>query len=53
MQRERLAICPGTFDPVTCGHESIIRRALTLFDRVVVAVTINLKKTPLFTADGR
>lgn len=36
---ERLAICPGSFDPITKGHEDIIRRAGTLFDRVIVVVS--------------
>lgn len=50
---ERLAVCPGSFDPLTRGHEAIIRRGLRVFDRLIVAVTINLKKTPLFTAEER
>lgn len=50
---KRLAIFPGSFDPLTLGHASIIRRGLALFDEVLVAVTINLKKQPLFTVDER
>jgi len=50
---ERLAVLPGSFDPLTNGHASIIRRALRLFDRVIVAVTINVRKTPLFTVEER
>lgn len=50
---KRLAIFPGSFDPLTLGHASIIRRGLALFDQVLVAVTINLKKQPLFTVDER
>lgn len=51
--RERLAICPGSFDPLTLGHVLIMQRGLALFDRIIVAVTINLKKTPLFSAEER
>jgi pantetheine-phosphate adenylyltransferase len=50
---ERLAVVPGSFDPLTNGHVSIIRRALRLFDRVLIAVTINVRKTPLFTVEER
>ena len=50
---ERIAMCPGSFDPVTNGHLSIIQRALRLFDEVVVAVTVNERKTSLFTLDQR
>ena len=38
---ERLAICPGSFDPITKGHEEIIRRAASLFDRVIVVVKVD------------
>jgi pantetheine-phosphate adenylyltransferase len=47
------ALCPGTFDPVTNGHLDIVRRALSLFDRVVVAVVENPGKEPLFSVDER
>jgi pantetheine-phosphate adenylyltransferase len=50
---ERIALCPGSFDPVTNGHVGIIRRALRLFDRVVVAVTVNESKESLFTLEER
>lgn len=49
----RLAVCPGTFDPITNGHVGIIRRALRLFDRVSVAVTVNDRKEPFFTREER
>ena len=49
----RLALFPGTFDPLTNGHVSIIRRSLVLFDTVVVLVTRNPSKRPLFTSDER
>jgi pantetheine-phosphate adenylyltransferase len=44
-----LAIYPGTFDPITNGHVDVVRRALSLFDRVVVAVAENARKKPLFS----
>ena len=49
----RLAICPGSFDPITLGHLDIIRRAALMFDRVVVAVLVNPGKNPSFTAGER
>jgi pantetheine-phosphate adenylyltransferase len=49
----RLAVYPGSFDPVTNGHLDIIARALACFDRVVVAVADNVRKTPLFTVEER
>jgi pantetheine-phosphate adenylyltransferase len=48
-----IALCPGTFDPVTNGHVDIIQRASRCFERVVVAVLQNPVKTPLFSADER
>ena len=47
------AICPGSFDPVTLGHQDIITRASKMFDRVVVAVLVNSSKTPTFTTEER
>jgi pantetheine-phosphate adenylyltransferase len=49
------ALCPGTFDPVTCGHLDIIERAAGLFDEVVVAVALSPEKGggPLFTVEER
>lgn len=49
----KLAIYPGTFDPITNGHLDIIERSVSLFDAVVVAVTTNTSKTPLFSVDER
>ncbi|MCC6991546.1 MAG: pantetheine-phosphate adenylyltransferase [Acidobacteria bacterium] len=49
----RLAIYPGSFDPVTSGHVDIIERGARLFDRVVVAVLVNESKAPLFSAAER
>lgn len=47
------AMYPGTFDPMTRGHEQLVRRCARLFDRVVVAIAANPKKTPLFSLDER
>jgi pantetheine-phosphate adenylyltransferase len=47
------AIYPGSFDPLTNGHLSIIHRGLKLFDRLVVAVLDNPKKSPMFSVDER
>jgi pantetheine-phosphate adenylyltransferase len=47
------ALYPGTFDPLTRGHEDLVRRCVRLFDRVVVAVAANTKKAPLFTLEER
>jgi pantetheine-phosphate adenylyltransferase len=44
---------PGTFDPITRGHEDLLRRCTALFERVVVAVAASPKKTPLFSLDER
>lgn len=52
-RKKRLAIYPGTFDPVTMGHLDIIYRALEIFDRVIVAVAIHPGKQPLFSLDER
>lgn len=49
----RLAICPGSFDPMTNGHVELVRRAAALFDRVVIAVLVNDQKTPLLDAATR
>ena len=49
----RVALYPGTFDPITKGHEDLIRRAARLFDEVVVAVAGNYSKGPLFPLEER
>jgi pantetheine-phosphate adenylyltransferase len=49
----RMAVCPGSFDPLTNGHAGIIERTLRLFDRVVVAVTVNVSKRPVFSVEER
>jgi pantetheine-phosphate adenylyltransferase len=50
---ERLAIYPGSFDPLTNGHVDIILRGSRLFDRIIVAVLVNAEKRPLFTMAER
>ncbi|MBI5464620.1 MAG: pantetheine-phosphate adenylyltransferase [Ignavibacteriales bacterium] len=49
----KIAIYPGTFDPVTYGHLDILERALKLFDKVVIAIAHNSSKNPLFTEKER
>ena len=49
----KLAVYPGSFDPLTNGHVDIIERGCYIFDRVIVAVLINQAKTPLFSVDER
>ena len=48
-----VALYPGTFDPVTYGHLDVIRRAARLFDKVIMGVSVNPKKEPLFSTDDR
>ncbi len=50
---ERVALYPGSFDPITMGHVDIVRRGLVVFDRVVVAIAVNPRKTPTFTEEER
>jgi pantetheine-phosphate adenylyltransferase len=52
-RNSRIAIYPGSFDPLTNGHVDIIRRGSTLFDRIVVAILVNPDKAPLFTSAER
>ena len=49
----KIAVYPGSFDPITNGHLDIVRRVAQLFDRVIVAVAINEEKAPLFTVNER
>ena len=50
---KRHAMYPGTFDPITNGHQDLVRRAAGMFDRVVVAIAANPNKAPLFSLDQR
>lgn len=49
----KIAIYPGSFDPITSGHLNIIRRAANIFDRLVVCVMVNSAKSPMFTQQER
>jgi len=49
----RVAVYPGSFDPITRGHEDLVRRSLAFADRVVIAVAVNSAKAPLFSVDER
>ena len=49
----RIAIFPGSFDPFTIGHDSVVRRALPLFDKIIIGVGVNADKKPLFTVEKR
>ena len=53
MSRHVIAVYPGTFDPITLGHEDIVRRAAGLFDEVIIAVAMAHHKKTLFTLDER
>jgi pantetheine-phosphate adenylyltransferase len=50
---DRVAIYPGTFDPVTNGHIDILKRSLRIFDGVIMAVAVNPRKRPLFSIEKR
>ena len=50
---KRHAVYPGTFDPITNGHHDLVRRAASIFSRVVVAVAANPNKTPMFSVEKR
>ena len=49
----RIAVYPGTFDPITLGHLNVVERASRLFDRLVIGVGVNVEKETLFTPEQR
>jgi pantetheine-phosphate adenylyltransferase len=49
----RVAIYPGSFDPITNGHLSLLRRGLQIFDKIIIAIAVNPEKKPLFTLEER
>ena len=51
--KKRIALYPGTFDPITNGHFDVIQRALGLFDELIIAVAISQDKKPMFSLDDR
>jgi len=53
MRREKIAVCPGSFDPITNGHLDIVRRGLCVFDKVIIAVGHNPLKVDLFTTQEK
>ncbi len=50
---ERVGVYPGTFDPITLGHMDVIRRGARLVDRLIIGVTTNIAKSPMFNDDER
>ena len=50
---KRIAVYPGSFDPITKGHEDLIHRSLEFVDKLIVAVAVNVAKQPLFALDER
>jgi pantetheine-phosphate adenylyltransferase len=53
MSHKRNAVYPGTFDPITNGHQDLVRRACSIFERVVVAIAANPNKAPMFPLEKR
>jgi len=53
LSKKKIALYPGTFDPITNGHFDIIERALGLFDEVIIAVAISQEKQPMFSLEKR
>ena len=49
----RIAVFPGSFDPFTIGHEAVVKRALPLFDKIIIAVGVNTLKNSLFSTENR
>ena len=49
----RIAVCPGSFDPITVGHLDMVERAAKIFDEVIVCVSVNAEKRHMFTAEER
>ncbi len=52
-KNRKICVFPGSFDPITSGHEDIVRRALPLFDKVIIAIGVNAQKKSLFPLEQR
>lgn len=50
---EKICLFPGTFDPITLGHVDVVKRAASLFDKLIIAIGVNSQKTPMFTIEQR
>lgn len=50
---KKIAVFPGSFDPITVGHEDIVRRALPLFDEIIIAIGVNTQKQSLYSLEQR
>jgi pantetheine-phosphate adenylyltransferase len=53
MSNKRIAVFPGSFDPFTIGHEALVKRTLSLFDQIIIAVGMNANKKYMFTKEKR
>ena len=53
VQSNRVAVYPGSFDPITLGHLNVMERACRLFDQLIVGIGVNAEKTPMFTVEER
>jgi pantetheine-phosphate adenylyltransferase len=49
----KIAVFPGSFDPITVGHEDIVKRALPLFDKIIIAIGVNTQKKYLYSLETR
>ena len=53
MVMKRIAVFPGSFDPITLGHVSIVKRAIPLFDKIIISIGVNSEKKNMFTLEKR
>ncbi len=50
---QRICLFPGTFDPITLGHVDVIKRSVSLFDKMIIAIGVNSQKAPMFSIEQR